>query len=108
MSTKVARHWRLNAQRYRLTGQTCPDCSQKIFPPRPICPFCIELAVPAFSWIFEEVGFPAHFVAKSRQDVEEISGETKTSVTVPTLMKGGKALGQLQTEANIRQLSLQR
>lgn len=36
------RHWRLNEQRYRLFGEQCPDpnCQEKIFPPRDICPYC--------------------------------------------------------------------
>jgi uncharacterized OB-fold protein len=37
---EIARHWRLNAQRYRLEGAACPICGQLTFPPRPVCPCC--------------------------------------------------------------------
>lgn len=40
MSTSIARHWRLNPQRYQLVGEICPDCQGKIFPPRDVCPHC--------------------------------------------------------------------
>jgi hypothetical protein len=39
---EVPRHWRLNAQRYRLIGSACPTCGQLLFPPRPVCPHCIQ------------------------------------------------------------------
>jgi hypothetical protein len=44
MTTQIARHWRLNAQRYRLIGNVCPACNRKIFPPRDVCPHCAEKA----------------------------------------------------------------
>ena len=36
----VSRHWRLRQQRYGLTGEVCPHCDSKIFPPRDVCPDC--------------------------------------------------------------------
>lgn len=36
----IPRHWRLNSQRYALQGVTCPNCSNNIFPPRDVCPYC--------------------------------------------------------------------
>ena len=42
MSTEIARHWRLNPQRYQLVGEVCPKCSGKIFPPRDVCPYCAD------------------------------------------------------------------
>ncbi len=36
----IPRHWRLNSQRYALQGVTCPQCSNNIFPPREVCPYC--------------------------------------------------------------------
>jgi len=33
-------NWRLNAQRYSLTGEECSNCNVKIFPPRDLCPDC--------------------------------------------------------------------
>jgi len=37
---EISRHWRLRKQRYALTGEICPHCEAKIFPPRDICPEC--------------------------------------------------------------------
>ena len=37
---EIARHWRLQKQRYALVGEVCPHCDSKIFPPRDICPDC--------------------------------------------------------------------
>ncbi|MBN2471330.1 MAG: hypothetical protein JXN59_11440 [Anaerolineae bacterium] len=41
----IPRHWRLNSQRYALQGVTCPNCSNNIFPPREVCPYCESRAV---------------------------------------------------------------
>jgi uncharacterized OB-fold protein len=40
MTMEVARHWRLKKQRYTMTGEVCPHCQAKIFPPRDVCPDC--------------------------------------------------------------------
>ena len=37
---EVPRYWRLQKQRYQLLGEECPHCSEKIFPPRDLCPRC--------------------------------------------------------------------
>jgi uncharacterized OB-fold protein len=37
---EIARHWRLNPQRYGMIGEECPNCAAKIFPPCDICPHC--------------------------------------------------------------------
>ncbi len=37
---EIPRHWRLRKQRYSLTGEVCPHCNAKLFPPRDICPEC--------------------------------------------------------------------
>lgn len=37
---EISRHWRLRKQRYGLTGEVCPHCDAKIFPPRDVCPEC--------------------------------------------------------------------
>jgi uncharacterized protein len=37
---EISRHWRLKKQRYSLTGEICPHCEVKIFPPRDVCPEC--------------------------------------------------------------------
>jgi uncharacterized OB-fold protein len=36
----LAKHWRLQNQRYRLIGIECEDCGGKFFPQRQICPQC--------------------------------------------------------------------
>ena len=36
----IPRHWRLQKQRYTLTGEVCDHCDVKLFPPRDICPEC--------------------------------------------------------------------
>ena len=38
--SEIPRHWRLRKQRYSLTGEICPNCEAKLFPPRPVCPDC--------------------------------------------------------------------
>jgi len=40
MGVSVPRSWRLQSQRYRLIGEVCDHCGQKIFPPRDLCPEC--------------------------------------------------------------------
>ncbi|MEK7498222.1 MAG: zinc ribbon domain-containing protein [Patescibacteria group bacterium] len=37
---EIARHWRLNQQRYKLVGERCNSCESFIFPPRDACPIC--------------------------------------------------------------------
>jgi hypothetical protein len=37
---QIPRYWRLQKQRYSLTGEVCEHCGNKIFPPRDICPQC--------------------------------------------------------------------
>ncbi|HDQ72112.1 MAG TPA: Zn-ribbon domain-containing OB-fold protein [Chloroflexi bacterium] len=36
----VPRNWRLQQQRYRLVGEVCDKCGERIFPPRDVCPEC--------------------------------------------------------------------
>ena len=42
MTVEIARHWRLNSQRYQLVGEQCPECGNKMFPPRDVCPECAD------------------------------------------------------------------
>ncbi len=37
--------WRTKEQRYRLQGDVCPSCSNAIFPPKRVCPYCHHGAV---------------------------------------------------------------
>lgn len=41
---EVPRHWRLKKQRYALVGEVCPQCKSRMFPPREVCPYCVEQA----------------------------------------------------------------
>lgn len=50
MTVEIARHWRLKSQRYGLIGEVCPECQEKIFPPRDVCPHCAENAGPDFQF----------------------------------------------------------
>ena len=36
----LAKHWRMQQQRYRLTGMQCEDCGAKLLPRRLVCPQC--------------------------------------------------------------------
>lgn len=37
---EIARHWRLNQQRYALVGEKCSECGVRAFPPRDACMAC--------------------------------------------------------------------
>lgn len=39
-SMEISRYWRSQHERYRLVGEVCPSCHEKIFPPRDVCPSC--------------------------------------------------------------------
>ena len=45
----LARHWRLRARRYRLTGRRCAKCGIHAFPPRAVCLPCAE----KINWLFD-------------------------------------------------------
>lgn len=47
---EVARFWRTTGQRYRLTGEVCPNCGRRIFPPRDVCPICSKEARTPFTF----------------------------------------------------------
>ena len=46
----VPRFWRLQSQNYRLTGEVCPKCGHKIFPPRDVCPECHKPAYDEYTF----------------------------------------------------------
>ncbi len=37
---ELARHWRLNNQRYTLTGAVCTCCGKRFVSQRPVCDVC--------------------------------------------------------------------
>jgi len=47
---ELSQHWRLKQQRYSLIGEVCPNCENKIFPPRDICPDCGKEAKTTFQF----------------------------------------------------------
>ena len=47
----IPRHWRLQKQRYGLTGEVCPHCDGKLFPPRDLCPECGQQAKTLYHFI---------------------------------------------------------
>jgi hypothetical protein len=32
--------WRTQKQRYSLQAEVCPHCTNAVFPPRKVCPYC--------------------------------------------------------------------
>ncbi len=44
---EIARYWRMNAQRYTLTGTVCTSCGKPYFSPRPVCEACAKEAAAA-------------------------------------------------------------
>ena len=32
--------WRTQKQRYSLQAEVCPHCTNAVFPPRTVCPYC--------------------------------------------------------------------
>ena len=46
----VPRFWRLQNQNYRLVGEECKRCGNKIFPPRDVCPECSKPAYEPYTF----------------------------------------------------------
>ena len=42
---EIVRYWRLNGQRYGLTGTVCTNCGQLSLSQRPVCSVCSSSAV---------------------------------------------------------------
>ena len=47
---EIPRHWRLTKERYRLIGEVCSHCDEKMFPPRDICTGCGKEAKAEFAF----------------------------------------------------------
>lgn len=47
---RLAPHWRVRSQRYRLRGEICECCGHHIFPPRDVCPACHQPADEPFAY----------------------------------------------------------
>ncbi len=68
----IPRNWRLQQQRYRLTGKVCEHCNEMTFPPRSVCPRCQAAAqTPLFDGVNAEqamIGIPVEVVARNAQN----------------------------------------
>ena len=98
MSTEIARHWRLRAQRYQLVGEVCPNCQEKIFPPRDVCPHCAEKATqPTFQFSGRGEVYSHTTVHNPPEGYEEIAPYT---VALVKLEEGPLITAQLTDVAN--------
>jgi hypothetical protein len=97
MSTEIARHWRLNAQRYQLRGEVCPHCDQKIFPPRDVCPTCSAEAKQPFQFSGRGEVYSHTVVHKPPEGYEEAAPYT---VALVKLAEGPLLTAQLTDVAN--------
>ena len=55
---EIPRHWRIRKQRYSMIGATCPNCENKMFPAREVCPQCGHGSQAASHITQAEVLFP--------------------------------------------------
>jgi uncharacterized protein len=46
---EVARHWRMNNQRYKLQGSVCNCCGKAFFAPRAVCDSCNQNEATAYT-----------------------------------------------------------
>lgn len=44
----ISQHWRLQEQRYGLTGTVCTECDKRFFSPRPICDECADTGMDVY------------------------------------------------------------
>ncbi len=98
MSVEIARHWRLNPQRYQLVGEVCPKCDKKIFPPRDVCPHCAEAeAQPTFQFSGRGEVYSHTTVRTPPEGYEEMAPYT---VALVKLEEGPLVTAQLTDVAN--------
>ena len=46
----IPQFWRLQSQNYKLVGEMCKRCGNRIFPPRDVCPECHEPAYEPYTF----------------------------------------------------------
>jgi uncharacterized OB-fold protein len=98
MTIEIARHWRLNPQRYQLVGEVCPTCNGKIFPPRDVCPYCAEQArQPEFQFSGRGEVYSYTTVHKPPEGYEEMAPYT---VALVKLEEGPLITAQLTDVTN--------
>ncbi len=57
---EIARYWRMNGQRYNLTGSICNCCGKHHFSPRPICDACQGESIGLSKTSGQQVLIPVH------------------------------------------------
>lgn len=92
MSIEIAKHWRLKAQRYKLIGEVCPNCANKIFPPRDVCPYCADQAGPDFQFSGQGTIYSFTTIQTPPQDFE---GQAPYTVALIKLPEGPMITAQL-------------
>ena len=98
MTVEIARHWRLKAQRYQLIGEVCPNCNEKIFPPRDVCPHCAgEATQPPFQFSGQGEVYSYTTVHNPPEGYEESAPYT---VALVKLAEGPLITAQLTDVAN--------
>lgn len=70
---EIPRHWRIKSQRYGLTGEVCPHCEVKIFPPRDVCPNCGEEAKEPYTFSGRGEVFSFTYISEGPAGFEETS-----------------------------------
>ncbi len=103
MSTEIARHWRLKAQRYQLVGEVCPKCNGKIFPPRDVCPYCADReAQPHFQFSGRGEVFSHTIVHNAPEGYED---QAPYAVALVKLEEGPLVTAQL-TDVNLAEVQI--
>ena len=65
---EVARHWRMNNQRYKLQGSSCTCCGKTFFGPRLICDSCSQNQIAVYE-------FSAHTARRNTVEAAYVAGK---------------------------------
>jgi hypothetical protein len=99
---EVSRYWRLTKQRYQLTGEECPHCKAKIFPPRDVCPNCDKEAKEPYTFSGKGEVFSYSTVHQAPAGYEKYAPYT---VALVKLAEGPMVTAQL-TDVDERDVSI--
>lgn len=102
MEHKVAHDWRLRGQRYRLEGEVCNHCGEKIFPPRDICPHCKQPAKQPYAFSGQGEVYSFSTIRNAPEGFEHYSPYT---VALVKLAEGPMVTAQL-TDVSPRDVSI--
>jgi uncharacterized OB-fold protein len=89
---RLAPHWRVRAQRYRLRGEICECCGEYLFPPRDVCPACHQPANEPFAFSGEGTVYSFSTVYEAPQGYERLAPYT---VALVRLKEGPLVTAQL-------------